>query len=198
MVVWIRKCVCVQSCAVDPRRLDQSRVGPGETAPQVLEYDPDASHFAYALVPRAVSVRWDLSSTWLPEASDGDYAALWDETANRGESQRAIAAQERQLLDTRFPTSVVCTYNDELGNRGRIYAISSLASSAGESRLAVEPSEPLARPYDSVVTTMSAYLAVASIWVVGALDSWGSRTRIAPEGTLVCFEPADRLSGCSI
>jgi hypothetical protein len=162
--------------ACEPHLANDARValvnpvlGPGEPEPQALEFDPDASHFAYLLAPRVVSVQWNLASPWLPQPGETDYVALWDQAVDRTAAQRAAAASERELFDARFGSNVVCTYQDERGDVGTIYAVSPLAVGAAIVNADTTAEQAMARPYATLAGTVRAYLAVLSVWLVGLL-----------------------------
>lgn len=157
-------------------------VGPGERAPVVLSFDPDASPFAYPLYPRIVRAIYDLPAPWLPMSGAIDYVAVWQQAAYRTPAEQAAGAAEERALRARWPTSIVCSFADVQGDRGSIFAVSSRAMGAKQPAPAVRPPVHLATPYGSWRALLGAYLGLASLWCIGGLLLAALAGRALPSG----------------
>ncbi len=144
-------------------------VGSGDQVPDVLEFDPDASEFAYPLHPRSVAVKWDLASLWIPQPDETDYVALWSAAGFRSAAARAAAADEEAMLRTTYPSGLVCSYADGEGDHGVVYAVSQAAVAATSAEPAEVVQPDLARPYGSLASLLKAYLGLASLVAIGLL-----------------------------
>jgi hypothetical protein len=144
-------------------------IGPGEARPEILDFDPDASHFAYPLSPRFVSVQWDLSAPWLPASGQADYVALWQQAGFRTPSEQLAGRTEEQLLNARYGASVTCSYSDAQGDQGTIYALSARAAAAIPTSSGNSHPESPIEPYNSLASAIRVYLGLLSLWAIGAL-----------------------------
>jgi hypothetical protein len=165
--------------------------GFGEAAPASLPFDPDTSAFAYPLLPRIVNVQWDLSHEWSPPHT-ADYVAVWQQTEYRSSAAQAAAKAQLDLLAGRSSSRLVCTYEDETGGVGTVYAVSDRALAAsGPAAVARSSSSGagvtglLAAPYASPLRQVQVYVLLFALWLVGSLVVVAVGGRALPARVLV-------------
>jgi hypothetical protein len=133
-------------------------------APRDADWN-DQDHFAYALLPRSVTVLGHQPAGWDPAAAGQPYVAVWQQVAWRTSGARASAAQAVSTLDGSPRASLVCQYADAAGDRGWIYAIAPTAAAVQAVPVAGTPTE--LRPASAWGDYPRALLGLACLWVIG-------------------------------
>jgi len=135
-----------------------SRTGPAAFgAPNDVDW-PNQAAFTYTLYPRSVMPLGHLPPDF-PVATP--YIALWDQAAYRSSDARADAAAARQQLSSSPQTRVVCSYSDQLGDRGWMFA-------TGGALPAVPQAEPGLQSLTASGLALT-LVGLAVLWAIGAL-----------------------------
>jgi hypothetical protein len=127
------------------------------------------SAFSYRSYPHRVTALGHFPEDWTSTAASTDYLAIWEQTAYREEALRTSSREVVEETIRQLPFREVCSYENQQGDRGLVFAVSSgalqaAAASARPARDEVSPTTETRSPWRARGATLVGMLA---LWCIG-------------------------------